>query len=961
MTVAPQIASQLLNAASGERIAIRESEVGFVVEQGCVELFLINERDNRPASQRHFLFEVKAGGIVMPLLEFPPGLRVLLIASEPAVLRPISAAALVHLAQSVDLRPRLAATLDQWIGLLSRAAAAVVGPVPSGAQAMSAGDQLTCVDGSTMTVRANVGWIVGTATDLSYCGSQVSSNAETPAIALAPGTWITAGSAGTVKSITTTEILALPDWRRAMCRFHVLALTALQGYIESTSARIERDAEQRRHGNNRLAARAIDSFHDVAKSQRAAWRGRADESERVLAAFLIVAQAVGLDLPQRAREQIRKAKTVDEAIRSARLRQRQVALRGQWWREDLGPLIGFIDAERRPVAMLPARAGSWQLIDPAHGSVTVITDAVAARIAPLAHMLYPVLTDKPHTFVEFFRFGEGRNRHDLIIAVLTAMAGAALSLVTPLAMRLAFSRFIPAHDSFALSQLALGLVLAAMVALAFRVAYNRASLRIEGRSGGNFPAALMDRVLRLPEAALRFGSADLALRFAAADNVRRSVNNIILTSIPAVFLCVCNGALLFYYAPAAAAVALSVFILLGGLSAVFAWLQRDAMRRGEQLHSDIFNIVFQLIQAMTVLRTTGAEVRAFSHWGVDFAELRKRSHVARKIGIVFETLLGGIDVLVLAGMFLLLAWMPDDRHLSTGDFIAFVWAYGVFAGNAMQLVRNVGAAFSLRTSWERAAPLLRAVPRQTTLQRDPGPLSGAIDVTNLAFRYSDDLPLALAGVSMNIPAGAFVAIVGPSGSGKSTLMRQLLALDRPLQGTIEYDGQDLRHLDPELVRRQIGVVLQGGRLFPGTLYENIMGSFNGKLDDAWRAAEQAGIAAEIRALPMGMHTVVTEATAAFSGGQVQRFVIARALVGKPRILVFDEATSALDNLTQAVVTESLSRLAITRIVIAHRLSTVRNADKIYVLDRGRIVQSGNYDELANAKGPFAGFVRRQQV
>jgi ABC-type bacteriocin/lantibiotic exporter with double-glycine peptidase domain len=400
---------------------------------------------------------------------------------------------------------------------------------------------------------------------------------------------------------------------------------------------------------------------------------------------------------------------------------------------------------------------------------------------------------------------------------------------------------------------------------------------------------------------------------------------------------------------------------VGGLSAVFAWLQRDAMRRGEQLHSDIFNIVFQLIQAMTVLRTTGAEVRAFSHWGVDFAELRKRSHIARKIGIVFETLLGGIDVLVLAGMFLLLAWTPDDRHLSTGDFIAFVWAYGVFAGNAMQLVRNVGAAFSLRTSWERAAPLLRAVPRQTTLQRDPGPLTGAIDVTNLAFRYSDDLPLALAGVSMNIPAGAFVAIVGPSGSGKSTLMRQLLALDRPLQGTIEYDGQDLRHLDPELVRRQIGVVLQGGRLFPGTLYENIMGSFNGKLDDAWRAAEQAGIAAEIRALPMGMHTMVTEATAAFSGGQVQRFVIARALVGKPRILVFDEATSALDNLTQAVVTESLSRLAVTRIVIAHRLSTVRNADKIYVLDRGRVVETGNYDELANAKGLFAEFVLRQQV
>jgi ABC-type bacteriocin/lantibiotic exporter with double-glycine peptidase domain len=184
---------------------------------------------------------------------------------------------------------------------------------------------------------------------------------------------------------------------------------------------------------------------------------------------------------------------------------------------------------------------------------------------------------------------------------------------------------------------------------------------------------------------------------------------------------------------------------------------------------------------------------------------------------------------------------------------------------------------------------------------------------------------------------------------------------RRLRHTIQYDGQDLRHLDTELVRRQIGVVLQNGKLFPGTLFENIIGNFDGTIDDAWEAARQAGIADDIRAMPMGMHTIVTEASAAFSGGQIQHMIIARALVGKPRILLFDEATSALDNVTQAIVTQSVSQLAVTRIVIAHRLTTVRSADRIYVFDKGRIAQNGKYDELIKAPGPFAEFAKRQLV
>jgi ABC-type bacteriocin/lantibiotic exporter with double-glycine peptidase domain len=242
-------------------------------------------------------------------------------------------------------------------------------------------------------------------------------------------------------------------------------------------------------------------------------------------------------------------------------------------------------------------------------------------------------------------------------------------------------------------------------------------------------------------------------------------------------------------------------------------------------------------------------------------------------------------------------------------------------------------------------------------------LTGNIDVTNVYFRYGPDAPFALQGVSLSLSLapGEHVALVGPSGSGKSTLMRLLLGFEMPASGTVQYDRQDLRYLDIEMVRRQIGGVLQNTALFPGTLYENIMGTHEGTLDQAWEAARQANVDQDIHAMPMGMHTIVTEAAAAFSGGQIQRFTLARALVGKPRILLIDEAMSAVDNVTQARLTDSLHRLAVTRLVIAHRLTTVKSADRIIVLDRGKVVQTGRYDELMAAKGLFADLVARQLV
>jgi ABC-type bacteriocin/lantibiotic exporter with double-glycine peptidase domain len=263
------------------------------------------------------------------------------------------------------------------------------------------------------------------------------------------------------------------------------------------------------------------------------------------------------------------------------------------------------------------------------------------------------------------------------------------------------------------------------------------------------------------------------------------------------------------------------------------------------------------------------------------------------------------------------------------------------------------------TLWQRSQPILVAEPEVDPEKIDPGKLKGQVVVARVTFRYRADGPLTLDQVSLRADPGEFVAIVGPSGSGKSTLLRLLLGFDSPVDGTIYYDGQDLAGLEITAVRRQLGVVLQNSRMNAGTLFENISGNALISMTDAWTAAEMAGLADDIHALPMGMHTFISEGGTNFSGGQRQRLMIARALALKPQLLLFDEATSALDNRTQAIVTDSLDQLGVTRIVIAHRLSTIRSADRIYVIQAGRVMQEGKFEELVEQPGLFSQLAARQ--
>jgi ATP-binding cassette subfamily C protein len=327
--------------------------------------------------------------------------------------------------------------------------------------------------------------------------------------------------------------------------------------------------------------------------------------------------------------------------------------------------------------------------------------------------------------------------------------------------------------------------------------------------------------------------------------------------------------------------------------------------------------------------------------------------------IALTTFSASWPLLGTALIFLAAAGLPGQT-IGAGEFLAFNTAFQqvvaaiVLVGAA---VLNVVGAIPV---WERTRPILQTLPETERSKLDPGQIQGAVDLTEVSFRYAADGPLVLDGVSFRAQPGEFIALVGPSGAGKSTLLRVLLGFERPETGTVEYDGKDLSNLDVRAVRQQAGVVVQHARLLPGSIFHNIIGSSTALTpEDAWEAARIAGLDEDIRAMPMGMQTMISEGSSTFSGGQRQRILIARAVASKPRLLLFDEATSALDNRTQASVTASLERLRATRIVIAHRLSTIRGADRILVLHDGRVVQSGTYVELTEREGPFADLARRQ--
>src|SRR5579871_433358 len=648
-------------------------------------------------------------------------------------------------------------------------------------------------------------------------------------------------------------------------------------------------------------------------------------------------------------------------VNASGIRSRRVVLAKNWWRADVGALLAF-RGDGSPVALLPSKPGwlgraGYRMVDGATRSVTRVNAGTAAALGDSAVMLYRPLPEDLSTR-SLLLHGLRSRKADLRTIFLAGVGAALLALAIPQGTALVMGDAIPDCDTRMLWQVALGMTAAALGSAVFLFTQAVATLRAQTAAFHALQSGIWDYLLKLGPVFFRGSTAgQLRMRADAITRIHQLLTTDVLRSLFAGITSVFFVFLMLWYSPGLALIALgagAVMIAVSWIGGRTLYRVQEKWQNAEELLS---GLVLQAINAVSKLRVAGAANRAFSHWAGEYSSKQKLALKIQTIRDRIQLVNIAVPGAATALGFLYLLSSP----LALGSFWAAMTAMGGFLAALASASIASTRLVLVASLWQRVRTILSAKTEAEGAKTHPGRLLGEVSVENLTFRYRDHGPLILDGISIRARPGQCIALTGPSGAGKSTILNLLLKFETPGSGGIYLDGHELASLDIAAVRRQIGVVTQDGRLMAGSIFDNICASGANTLDEAWEAARAAGLAADIEAMPMGMHTMVSENGGNLSGGQRQRLLIARALVHKPALLLFDEATSALDNQTQAIVTESLKRLRATRILIAHRLSTIRGADWIYVIDKGKVLQQGTYAELISQPGLFARLASRQRI
>ncbi|MFJ9539559.1 NHLP bacteriocin export ABC transporter permease/ATPase subunit [Streptomyces sp. NPDC101225] len=755
------------------------------------------------------------------------------------------------------------------------------------------------------------------------------------------------------------DLLMDPAVWQSMVDQQYRLLTTLDRWIEQ----LERTHETRTAAGIK-AGEAVRAEADrtllASIGKSSARRATAADADASYAACRLVAEAAGIRLaePARSGTENDRLDPVELVAIASRVRTRAVRLDGSWWRDDVGPLVGHRALSGAPVALL-WRRGGYVAVHPATGRETPIEKANAEEFEPRAVMFYRPLPDRRLSPLGLLRFSMRATGRDLSNLLAAGLVTVAIGALVPIATGKVLGEFVPKAQTDLIVQVCLAVMLTSLVAAAFMLLENLTILRLEGRIEAALQPAVWDRLLRLPTTFFTQRStgelASAAMGISAMRRLMAGVGPVVAQSVT---IGTMNLALLFWYSASMALAAIGMLVVI---SAVFLGLglwqvrwQRKLVVLGNKLN----NRAFQTLRGLPKLRVAAAENYAYAAWAAEFARSRE---LQQKVGRIknLTTVMGAVYLpLCTLLMFMLLAG-PARGVMSAAAFLTFNTSVTMVLTSVTQLTGAFVSAVAALPLFEEIKPVLEATPEVRTGSTRPGPLTGALEARRLSFRYSDDGPLVLDDLSFEVRPGEFVAVVGPSGCGKSTLLRLLIGFDKPASGSVLYDGQDLAALDQSAVRRQCGVVLQHAQPFTGSILDVICGTEPYTPEEAMAAAEMAGLAEDIKRMPMGLHTIVS-GSGAVSGGQRQRLMIAQALIRRPRILFFDEATSALDNETQRTVIESTKALNATRLVIAHRLSTVLDADRVIVMEDGRIAQQGPPARLlADTGGRLHELVRRQ--
>lgn len=945
--------------------SVEDANTVWIVQSGKLDLFVVATKSGSLYGARHHVSRVEEGQAI-----FGVGNH-LHEAALVASAAPGTNVLIISLSQLVDVSPNdgdlPVRLIENWVSRLTRALSEDV--VAGAFLALEPGHTTTIPEQTKAVVpKEGVVWVSHRKGNSRFLNENdlpvIGNNGFFP---VTRHGWLQAAPESELYSVDLKTLWDLPDKADLLQEFHAIAMSYLEVRRKQGAKKDLGLVRARQASDTYLVQSAILRLSSPVRSVP----GLRETEDTCRHPVFMACEAIGKRLDIKIKPHpdmlrgIHPPDPVSGVARASGIRVRNVALKGEWWIQDNGPLLAFLEEGNKPVALLPRSARSYECYDPVANVRIPVTREVAATLNPFAYVLYRPFPAKALKAVDLLKFGLLGCRRELSMIVLMGIAAGLLGTVSPYLTGIVFDRLIPGAERAQLVGVALFLLVIAASTALFTFARSFAVLRLEGKLDASIQAAIWDRLLSLPVSFFRdYSSGDLAQRSLGVAVIRQILTGSTLTAILSGIFSIFSFALLFYYSWQLALLATGLVACAWIVSITCGVLQVRRQRKITLLGGAISSLLLQFVTGIAKFRVSGTERRAFAVWAREFSELQRISIQARRVtnGLtVFNAVFPLAALVAVFAFHQKLISAAGGPPITTGDFLAFLAAFTQFLWAATLSSAALISALKVVPVYERAAPIFRSLPEVTEVKAPPGRLTGHIEVSRVVFRYKPDAPLVLRDVSIDILPGQFVAVVGASGCGKSTLFRMLLGFETPEAGAIYFDGQDLSGLDIQAVRRQIGVVLQSSRPVTGSIFSNIVGSAPLSVEDAWAAARLAGVAPDIERMPMGMHTQLADGGGGISGGQRQRLMIARAIVGRPRILLFDEATSALDNETQAIVSRSLESLQATRIVIAHRLTTIMRADNIFVMDKGAIVDSGTYDELAGREGIFRDLAKRQMT
>ena len=950
--------------ASNQPLDLEDPQFVWFVERGAVDVFLVEKQDGEVQSPLYRITRIEEGSLV-PGVAPQAGKTTLSLTAKGGpgtVLRRLPVDSLTTVSPA-----ELVALVDAWIKgvAVTLSQSVTYHPPPDALVETGLPPQ---AEKGILSVRRGVAWLHLSSPDTALFMDLVETAEEdsgdsTGMIPVTPASWVKLPVPQQASAVSSETLLNQGLLWRSLEDYHELVFS-LERINRSLAivdlGNLDRASAMNRHLNEDIARRRLFNPYDRPEGKED------DRNGAMLGEVLrIIGRHQGFDFKWPAKSDIPDfTPTLADVLDVSGVRGRRVrlALQDRWWIGNSGAMLAFRADDDQPVALLPRMLGRYRMVDPATGRTTPVTARNAESLQTKAWSFYRPLTSGKAGLRDLFQIASKGLGANVARFATAGLLGGLIMVLPAVVFGFIADRVIPSGE-FVLLYLTIALLVAfAVIRALMHVFQGMVLMGLEGPITSRIEAAFWDRLLRLPSSFLhRYPTGDRAMRGMTFQRIRDAVQGVVTNDVLSILFLLPALVIIFLYDAVLGTVTAALGFFLLFVTVILGLRQTAPYTKAVRIVQRRTGQLFQIVNGIAKLRIGGAEGSAFATWARDYgkqlrAELELGTRVAhlRALGTALPLLAGAVVLLA--------ATLHDSGALTVGEFLAIYIAFTIFITGVIRLGSSFASIATIAPEYTQIEPFLTEIPETSAGGEPVEYLGGDIAFDHVSFRYDPEGPLILDNVSIYARPGEFVAIAGESGAGKSTLFRLALGLNEPTSGTIYYDRRDVKKLNIKQLRRKIGAVPQEIQLHPQDIWDNIVGDKEDASAKAvWRAARTASVEEEIKAMPMSMLTCVGDSGSVTSGGESQRIMIARALMRRPRILLLDEATNWLDNENQFKIMDNLAQLTSTRIVIAHRLSTLRQADRIYVLDGGKVVQEGTYAELAETEGVFCNLVRRQKA